>query len=65
MHDDREQDALRIDQDVPLAPGQFLAAIEAADPTHERLDRLTVKDRRAGRGISRPACNRASSRKRA
>src|SRR5262245_35365649 len=52
MHDDRKQEPLRVDLDLALAPSEFLASIEAAQPASERFDGLTVNDGRVGTGLT-------------
>lgn len=48
MHDGFEHQAQRVHQDVPLAPVDLLAAVEAAQSPHGRgLDALAVDDARA------------------
>jgi hypothetical protein len=43
VDDDGAHEAWGVDQEVALAPGGLLAAVEATQPAHERLDRLDVR----------------------
>ena len=47
-----EQEALRIHQDMALAPGKLLAAIRPAHTAHERLDRLAIGNHCTRGGVS-------------
>lgn len=51
MDDRRKQPALSIDQDVPLAPREFLRPVKAAHATRLGFHGLAVDNGRAGRRV--------------
>src|SRR5262249_13916278 len=55
VHQGVEDQAVRADHEVPLAPLDLLATVVAADPPWRRLHRLALADGGAGGGVTTQA----------